>query len=556
MGNGNVRKKSPVQGKGKELKAIANLRSQVVGERTIFHLDTYARRYKLGRAYASVRNLEFRSKESFKLQSFKDYLRIRKGVLALLFKRTEKPRPSYPAEEAYRNTKSALHYPKGTLLVLVDAAVYSAVAAGVNQYVLDVGREGYWATIHTIQGGTPANVRAYIKSRNPVGALLVGAIAAPWYDIVDSAGHHDQFPCDLYYMDTDGTWTDPDGNGKFDDHTGNVDPEIWIGRLYTPTQSGNDAALINDYFTRNHQFRLGLLGHARSALAYVDDDWTWFDDCAFDSLFPASAITKYTDPVTTDADLYKTEVDKLRSWVQLCAHSWPQGHQFTVGSGHEYIDSPYFRDTNPPEGHFYNLFCCGPGRYTEADYLAGWYIFDKTGGGTCRGLTAIASAKSGSMLFFEDFYGPLGAGKVIGDAFVDWWKARGPAHDEGERYWHYGMALLGDPTLTWWKGNVPQPTQPVSGQVFNHYPRTIQFKWNPVSLPGVKYTVEVDAFHAIHANQWAEQTGQVFRIYHNLGTNQLNHSFVGAQPGRWRVRAVIGRRACAWSPWSYFRFTV
>ena len=556
MGNGNVRKKSPVQGKGKELKAIANLRSQIVGERTIFHLDTYARRYKLGRAYASVRNLEFRSKESFKLQSFKDYLRIRKGVLALLFKRTEKPRPSYPAEEAYRNTRSALHYPKGTLLVLVDAAVYSAVAAGVNQYVLDVGREGYWATIHTIQGGTPANVRAYIKSRNPVGALLVGAIAAPWYDIVDSAGHHDQFPCDLYYMDTDGTWTDPDGNGKFDDHTGNVDPEIWIGRLYTPTQSGNDAALINDYFTRNHQFRLGLLGHARSALAYVDDDWTWFDDCAFDSLFPASAITKYTDPVTTDADLYKTEVDKLRSWVQLCAHSWPQGHQFTVGSGHEYIDSPYFRDTNPPEGHFYNLFCCGPGRYTEADYLAGWYIFDKTGGGTCRGLTAIASAKSGSMLFFEDFYGPLGAGKVIGDAFVDWWKARGPAHDEGERYWHYGMALLGDPTLTWWKGNVPQPTQPVSGQVFNHYPRTIQFKWNPVSLPGVKYTVEVDAFHAIHANQWAEQTGQVFRIYHNLGTNQLNHSFVGAQPGRWRVRAVIGRRACAWSPWSYFRFTV
>ncbi len=556
MGNGKARKKAPAQGKGKELTAAANLRSQVVGDRTLFNLQTYPRRYKLGRAYESVRNLEFRSKERLKLQSFRDYLTVKAGVLALMFKATEKPRPSYPSAEAYRNTQSALHYPRGTMLVLVHASIYDAVAASINQYVLDVGREGYWATIHTIHGGTPANLRTYIKNHNPVGALLVGALAAPWYDIVDSNGNHDEFPCDLYYMDTNGTWTDPDGDGKFEGHSGDLNPEIWIGRLYTPTQSGNDAALINSYFARNHTFRLGLLGHARSALAYVDDDWTGFDDCAFDSMFPSSAITKYTDPVTTDADLYKLEVDKLRSWVQLCAHSWPQGHQFTVGSGHEYIESAHFRDTNPPDAHFYNLFCCGPGRYTEADYLAGWYIFDKAGGGTCRGLTAVASAKSGSMLFFEDFYGPLGAGKVIGDAFVDWWKARGPVHDDGERHWHYGMVLLGDPTLTWWKGDVPQPTLPTDGQVFNHYPRTLQFKWNPVSLPGVKYSVEVDAFHAIHANQWAEQTGQIFAIYHNISTNSLNHSFVGAQPGRWRVRAVIGGVVCAWSPWSYFRFTV
>jgi len=551
MSNEKARRKPPVLGKGAEGNEIVDLRSQIVGDRTLFNLRTYPRRYKLGRAYANVRNLEFRSKQTLKLQMFQDYLRIRADVFRLVFKATEKARPTYPADEAYRNTRSALHYPRGTMLVLVDATVYGAVAASINQYVLDVGREGYWATIHTIQGGTPANVRTYIKNHNPVGALLVGAIAAPWYDI-----HGDQFPCDLYYMDTNGTWTDPDGNGKFDDHTGDLNPEIWIGRLYTPTQNGNDAALINDYFTRNHKFRLGQLGHARSALAYVDDDWTGFDDCALDSMFPASVITKYTDPVTTDADLYKVEVDKLRSWVQLCAHSWPQGHQFTVGSGHEYIESPYFRDSNPPDAHFYNLFCCGPGRYTDADYLAGWYIFDKAGGGTCRGMTAIASAKSGSMLFFEDFYGPQGLGKVIGDAYVDWWKARGPVHDEGERYWHYGMVLLGDPTLNWWKGNVPQPIQPTNGQVFSHYPRTIQFKWNPVNLPNVKYSVEVDAFHAIHANQWAEQTGQVFGMYHNLTTNYLNHTFVGAQPGRWRVRAVIGGVTCAWSPWSYFRFTV
>jgi hypothetical protein len=45
-------------------------------------------------------------------------------------------------------------------------------------------------------------------------------------------------------------------------------------------------------------------------------------------------------------------------------------------------------------------------------------------------------------------------------------------------------------------------------------------------------------------------------MYHNTSNNFLNHTFVGAQRGRWRVRAVIGGVTCAWSPWSYFTFTV
>ena len=82
--------------------------------------------------------------------------------------------------------------------------------------------------------------------------------------------------------------------------------------------------------------------------------------------------------------------------------------------------------------------------------------------------------------------------------------------------------------MDWWKGSAPRPTQPTNGQVFNHYPRTMQFRWNPVSLPGVKSTGEVDAFHAIHANQSAEQAGEGFRMYDNITDSYLNHSFVGA----------------------------
>jgi len=271
----------------------------------------------------------------------------------------KKPRPSFPADEAYRNIKTSLHYPFGDILVLVDDDVYTQVSASIDQYVLDIGRDGYWGTIHVVQGGTPTQVRSYIRERSPVGVLLVGGIPAPWFELDnDFHGVHSEFPCDLYYMDTNGTWHDPDGDGKFSDVTGNMDPEIWVGRIWTPTSNGNDGVLINDYFARNHDFRLGMLGHARSALAFVDDDWVGFDDCAFDEQFPSSVITKYTNPNVTDADLYKAEVNTLRSWVQLCAHSSTHSHALWVPSQNqnEYIQVAYFRDTNPPNSHFYNLF--------------------------------------------------------------------------------------------------------------------------------------------------------------------------------------------------------
>lgn len=546
----------PVLEEARALRAGGVISTSVQGERTVINLGELAQQYKLSDAYASVRNLEFRSDTEVKLQSFSAYAAIPAVPPPAAFSVERKRRPSYPSDEAYRNRRLWHLYRRGEMLILVDQSIYDAVAASIDQYVLDVGRDGYWANIYSVQGGTPADIRSFIARRSPVGVVLVGSIAAPWFEIDDDFHGHSEFPCDLYYMDTNGTWIDSDGDGMFNDHDGHLDPEIWVGRIWTPAQGGNDAVLINDYFARNHKFRLGQLGHARSALAFVDDDWQGFGDCALDLQFPASALTVYTAPNVTDADLYKAEVNMQRSWAQLCAHSWPQGHALKVGGTNEYIHNTYFRDTNPPNAHFYNLFCCGPGKYTEPEYLAGWYIFDKAGGGTNLGLTAIASAKSGSMLYFEDFYRPLGQGKCIGDAFVDWWRARGPDHDHGERCWHYGLVLLGDPTLTWWKGVVPQLRQPQPDDVFDHYPRKIQFAWDPVNLPGVKYTVEVDAYQAVSAGKWAEEVNRTFGMYHNIVGTTHDHSFVGAQRGRWRVRAQVDGTTCSWSPWSYFRFTI
>jgi hypothetical protein len=90
---------------------------------------------------------------------------------------------------------------------------------------------------------------------------------------------------------------------------------------------------------------------------------------------------------------------------------------------------------------FYNLFACGPGRFTDNNYLAGAYIFNTT-----YGLITVASSKSGSMLNFHDFTLPLGEGNTVGKAFQIWFDAQAP-YVLWEKEWYYGMILNGDPTL-------------------------------------------------------------------------------------------------------------
>lgn len=541
-------------------RAEKEFKSKSLGNRTYFNLNSFNRDYKLKDAYASVLNLEISKEDTRKLGNFRDYVKIKDKILELKPIIQQKQRPSYPTEESYRNTKTNLHYPKGEMLVFVNKTIFNSVKNSIDQYVLDVGRDGYWATIYTVGGGKPEDLRSYIIDKNPKGVVFVGNLPAAWYEMDDDFHDtHSEFPCDLYFMDTNGNWNDPDNDGKFNEVTGAIKPDIWVGRIWSPTKNGNDANIINDYFTRNHEFRLGQLGHSNSSLAYVDDDWQGFDDCEMDELFPTSHITKYTNPDVTDADLYKAEVNSLRSWVQLCAHSSTQSHALHVPSEgtNEYINYSYFKDTNPPNAHFYNLFCCGPGRFTSNDYLAGWYIFDKNGGGKSNGLTAIASAKSGSMLMFADFYRPMGQGKDIGEAFVDWWKVHGSNHDLGERRWYYGLTILGDPTLTWWKGCVPELMEPQNNDVFDHYPRKTIFKWKPLEgIENVRYDIEIDAFHAINSGKWAEETGQTFFIQSNILDTKFERNFVGMQPGRWRVRAKVDSHTCSWSQWQYFEYKI
>ncbi len=340
---------------------------------------------------------------------------------------------------------------EGLFCILVNSDLYGNIEAALDQYMIDVAADGFTVSIHTISGGTPSDLRLFLQGKygeGMVGAVLVGDLPIPWYEAnCWDPVEHEEFPCDFYYMDLDGIWEDIDADEKYDEHYGNVTPEVWIGRLTASpmTYDGADeVSLLQNYFVKNHLYRTGQMILNDRGLAFVDDDWEpWAGSWGGNLGQSCSAVTTISDPNTTTAPNYVAQLPLNYESILVCAHSSPNTHWFKIPAGTwTTIDYDGIVDIDPV-AVFYNLFACSNARYVESNYMSGWYIFCQS-----YGLASIGSTKTGSMLEFGGFYGPFGNGKTIGESFADWFTSIGnDGYEIGELCWHYGMTLCGDPTL-------------------------------------------------------------------------------------------------------------
>ena len=370
-----------------------------------------------------------------------------------------KPRTYGPLEiEKVESTSHSSDF----VYVLIHNTLWSDpdINSRIIRYETDVEATGYGVVIAVYISGSPEFVRSWIDNERDtliaegddlVGCLLVGDIPAAWFEI-DQTGDwppHEEFPIDLFYMDLDGTWTDDEPDGLYDDHTGDVAPEIWVGRLKADAMHDPEDDLIENYFDKNHDYRTGSLSLPQRALVYVDDDWAPGGGVSNDVGKAYSTRTLVDGPsATTNAANYMGHIADQYSFVHLMCHGSPPRHSFEIPDpsdgqmwdgrvyGYHATDNNY-RALDPPV-FFYNLFVCSGARFTETDYLAGWCIFTDT-----WGLAAVGSTKTGSMTNYGAFYNPLGDGEMIGEAFRVWFAT----HGESSRPWHYGMAFIGDPTL-------------------------------------------------------------------------------------------------------------
>jgi hypothetical protein len=358
--------------------------------------------------------------------------------------------------------------------VMVNPSLYSSgqITNSLNRYLSDLQLQGYSPHLTTSSFADPAAIRTYLTNRYTSagieGAVMIGNFPVEHYERFNQfgeTGNNQRFACDLYYMDVNGTWSDSTGNGTYDTHTGNVSPEIWVSHMITsPLVSlhagRTESSLLNNYFTKDHQYRQKQIALPQNGLAYVDDDWIpWANQWGNNlDASVAGGVTIVSNGATTTASDYLSRLAPATSpkyeSVLLCAHSGPQGHSFKIGSdwiGGD-VSNSQLTGLNP-QAFFYNLFCCSNADYESSGYMGGEYVF-----GTNDGLFSVGSTKTGSMLEFDDYYNPLGQGATFGKAYLDWWQAQAVGgYSSDETDWFYGMTIVGDPLLRTQAFSVPEP---------------------------------------------------------------------------------------------------
>jgi hypothetical protein len=347
------------------------------------------------------------------------------------------------------------------ICIVINTSLEPQIQTQFSVYLADLAADGYNVNVYTANndGDEVALKNLLISERNTrhiVGAILIGDLAVPWYEMTEPSswgGSHVEFPIDLFYMDLNGLWSDTDADGLYDAHqdgSGSMQADIWIGRLMAANltlHSASEAAMMNNYFYKNHHYRTGELRLEDKALAYLDNDWCcygWESEVAM--AYPVT--TAVTDLGQTNRADYMQRVRESTGNryenLLITSHSSPWAHYLVPAGGGYQLFYNYEIEDFDVQVLFYNLFACSNCRYIENDDMGDWYIFQST-----YGLISVGSTKTGSMLCFYDYYTPLGDGAAFGDAFLSWCKNDiETCAGEESRAWFYGMTLLGDPTLT------------------------------------------------------------------------------------------------------------
>jgi hypothetical protein len=387
-----------------------------------------------------------------------------------------KPRPSHvpsPGQGALKLAGAPRKAPRGLLppgietnriCVIVQSNVYASISNRIVQYESDLKDDGFSPIVYRYDSGTAEDLRTYLaglygEPNSLKGAVLIGEIPYIIFEMSDTFSGSDygyeDFPCDLFYMDLNGTWLDQTNGvgdfdaGKYDTRTGNLDAEIWVSRVKTANLSslGNQTNLLINYFDKDHRYRTGKLVPNRRALVYSDDDWDYmaYDDAnSLAGIYSDAHAVGVMDAETTSASDYKsTHMSRNYELMMIRSHGYATGHGFYTNSRaqFDYIYNSDYR-LRTPRALFYSFFVCSGADFSSANNLAGTATFNTND----SGLVSWGSSKTGGMLYDDRFYGRIADGDVTGEAFRQWlnyaqtqWD--GPA-------WFWGMVLLGDGSLS------------------------------------------------------------------------------------------------------------
>lgn len=227
--------------------------------------------------------------------------------------------------------------------IVITKDIFPEIKEELGNYLNRLENCNYGIDIQTFNSkATIQDVKKYLQGKQSYlkGAFFIGDLPAAWFKY-----DGDEFPIDLYFMDLDGSWIDANNDGVFDNHTGNVNPEIYLGRI------DGSVSELKAYFKKVEAFKKGELSLPNRFLAYVDDDWTSFHYngpyyYGLENIFSEQEVDLVYDSMTTVADDYEERLPEGYQIVQIMAHSdWTMSLFKTAPSlctayAHSYINVP------------------------------------------------------------------------------------------------------------------------------------------------------------------------------------------------------------------------
>jgi hypothetical protein len=379
---------------------------------------------------------------------------------------------------------------RGKILVFVDSTTADALGVELVRMKNDMRGDGWEAIpIKVGPSSTVQSVKAEIVSRynadpaNVKAVFLIGRVPIPYSGDTNWDGHPEHmgaWPCDNYYADVNGVWTDNTvndvtpgraanvnipGDGKFDQSVMPSAAELQVGRLdfrrlTVGTFGLSEIELLRRYLDKNHNFRTKQYVVANKAL--VDDNFGYFSGEAFAENGFRNAYPVVGESNIVEADFFNNTNPDTYLLGYGCGGGWYSGAG-GVGSSTNF-------GTDTVNVVFSNLFGSYFGDWDyETDPFMPSALASKGGILTC--------GWAGRPHFFLQ---ALASGETIGYCMKETQNAQynsGFFGSYGESGAH--VALLGDPTLR------AQVVAPPSNVTLEQQCTNVKINWTASADPNI-----------------------------------------------------------------------
>jgi hypothetical protein len=371
----------------------------------------------------------------------------------------------------YAGINAPLTESRGKVLLLVDSTYAFELSAELSRLQQDLVGDG-WTVVRkdVSRTATVASVKALIKTETAAGGFrslfLFGRIPVPYSGNINPDGHADHlgaWPADVFYADTNGTWSDSNGDGIYDNSTLPSDVELEVGRVDLANMTSftiGEKELLRRYLNKDHNFRHKLISVSRSGL--VDD--------AFGNLYnEAFAANGWRNlaPMFGAANVIAADWSTLATTGRLWAYGCGAG-SYTSCSG---VTSTSSLASTDPKAVFTMLFGSYFGDWDSANDLLRAPLCTPTYGLTC------AWAGGRPSWFFHH----MALGETIGySARLSQNNSTLYPAQSFARMIH--VALMGDPTLRMHIVKPPANLTAVTGS-------GVQLSWSASTDPVLGYHI-------------------------------------------------------------------